>query len=323
MIMNAVHPNNIRTTGRFGAAGHLGCWAAFLGALLCLVCAPVVSAQPDRDTDAGSVGAEVDPAQIAPHPGDQGGSIVGWGSQIVGADLSGGFVAVAAGNRYSMGLKPDGSIVAWGDNIGLQCRLPEPNTGFVAFAGGGSHSLGLKDNSSIAAWGSNWDGQTDVPEPNTGFVAVAAGWDYSLGLKDDGSIVGWGRNRFGQTDVPEPNTGFVDVARGWWHGLGLKDDSSIVAWGRNYFGGQTEVPEPNTGYIAVTGGGYHSVAIREHGLGGAEAPAVDWDRNGVIDTRDVAAFLADWTAGEADFNGDGVTDSRDAADFVREWAEMR
>lgn len=34
-----------------------------------------------------------------------GGSIVGWGSQVVGVDLSGPFVAVAAGGWHSLGLK--------------------------------------------------------------------------------------------------------------------------------------------------------------------------------------------------------------------------
>ena len=44
------------------------------------------------------------------------GSIVGWGSQVVGVDLTKGFVSVAAGYQHSLGLKPDGSIVAWGRN---------------------------------------------------------------------------------------------------------------------------------------------------------------------------------------------------------------
>ena len=39
------------------------------------------------------------------------GSIVGWGEQVVGGDLSGGFVKVAAGSQHSLGLKQDGSIV--------------------------------------------------------------------------------------------------------------------------------------------------------------------------------------------------------------------
>ena len=45
------------------------------------------------------------------------------------------------------------------------------------------HSLGLKADGSIVAWGSNTDGQCDVLPPNTGFVAVAAGVWHSLAIK--------------------------------------------------------------------------------------------------------------------------------------------
>jgi hypothetical protein len=55
-------------------------------------------------------------------------------------------VAVDAGGRdHSLGLKSDGTIVAWGRNNDGQCDVPAPNADFVALAGGGYHSLGLKD----------------------------------------------------------------------------------------------------------------------------------------------------------------------------------
>ncbi len=117
------------------------------------------------------------------------GSIVGWGGQVVGGDLSTGFVAIAGGGYHSLGLKTDGSIVTWGGNGDGQCSVPEPNTDFVAVATGRDHSLGLKANGIIVAWGRNNYGQCGVPYPNTGFAAVAGGWGHSLGLKADGSIV--------------------------------------------------------------------------------------------------------------------------------------
>jgi len=102
-------------------------------------------------------------------------SIVGWGEQVVGVNLSDGFIAISAGDYHSMGLKADGSIVAWGYNWAGQCNIPPPNSGFIAIAAGGAHSLGLKEDGSIIAWGSNRDGQCDIPEPNSGFIAIAAG----------------------------------------------------------------------------------------------------------------------------------------------------
>ena len=67
------------------------------------------------------------------------------------------------------------------------------------------HSLGLKQDGSIVAWGDNWYGQCNVPEPNTGFTAIAAGGYHSLGLKQDGSIVAWGRNTYGEGVAPAGN----------------------------------------------------------------------------------------------------------------------
>src|SRR5436190_1277359 len=82
------------------------------------------------------------------------------------------------GVYHSLGLRADGSIVAWGNNGSGQCNVPAPNSGFAAIDGGGDHSLGLKADGSIVAWGSNGLGQCSVPAPNTGFVAVAGGWQH-------------------------------------------------------------------------------------------------------------------------------------------------
>jgi len=192
------------------------------------------------------------------------GSIVGWGGQVVGVDLSAGFVAVAAGCYHSLGLKSDGSIVAWGANWDGQCNVPTPNIGFVAIAAGEHHSLGLKSDGSIAAWGTNGYGQCSVPSPNTGFVAIAAGEYHSLGLKADGSIVAWGYNYYGQCSVPSPNTGFVAIAVGGRHSLGLKSGGSIVAWGYNYWG-QCDVLAPNSGFVAIAAGASHSLGLKSGG----------------------------------------------------------
>jgi len=122
-----------------------------------------------------------------------------------------GFVAVAAGYYHSLGLKADGSIVAWGLNDYGQCNIPEPNSGFIAVAAGDYHSLGLKADGSIVAWGLNDKGQCNLPSPNSSFIAISAGYQHSLGLKQDGSIVGWGSNTdyygkwIGQATPPEGN----------------------------------------------------------------------------------------------------------------------
>ena len=120
---------------------------------------------------------------------------------------TGKLTAIAAGPNHCLGLKPDGSIVAWGGNASGECNVPSSNRGFVAMAAGGYHSLGLKADGSIVAWGdpgADQDcGQTNVPCPNEGFVAIAASDLGSLALKADSSIAAWGLPHA----LPSPNAG--------------------------------------------------------------------------------------------------------------------
>ena len=48
------------------------------------------------------------------------------------------------GYEYSLGLKSDGTIVAWGDNEYGQGNVPEPNADFVAVAAGRRHGFGIR-----------------------------------------------------------------------------------------------------------------------------------------------------------------------------------
>ena len=142
------------------------------------------------------------------------GEINSWGVQVVVSESAlTDLVAIAVGGDHSLGLKSDGTIVAWGSNGYGQCNVPAPNADFVAVAGGDWHSLGLKSDGTIVAWGNNAHGQCDVPAPNADFVAVAGGWYHSLGLKSDGTIVAWGCNSDGQCNVPAPNADFVASRR--------------------------------------------------------------------------------------------------------------
>jgi hypothetical protein len=131
-------------------------------------------------------------------------------------------VALAAGFRFSLGLKADGSIVGWGENVYGQRDVPGPNANFVAVAAGASHCLGLRVDGSVVAWGWNSSGECSVPAPNTDFVAIAAGFRFSLGLESNGSIVAWGNNDFGQCRPPLPNTSFVAVSAGTHVGVAIR-----------------------------------------------------------------------------------------------------
>ncbi|MBK8232061.1 MAG: T9SS type A sorting domain-containing protein [Candidatus Eisenbacteria bacterium] len=172
-----------------------------------------------------------------------------------------GYIAVAAGAWYSLGLSADGAVTFWGLNEWGVGNLPSPNGPFESISTGGSHALALKPDGSIVAWGSNSHAQCDVPEPNAGFVGVSGGIYHSLGLKADGSIVGWGDNGHGECDVPAPNSGFVAISAGWRFSVGLKEDGSVVVWGSNLYG-EHNPPNPNLGFSAIGAGHSHAVALR-------------------------------------------------------------
>jgi alpha-tubulin suppressor-like RCC1 family protein len=82
-----------------------------------------------------------------------------------------GVVAVAAGARYTVALKTNGTVWAWGDNSAGQIgdgtsgtnRLApvqvEGLTGVVAIAAGGSHTVAMKGDGTVWVWGANSYGQ--------------------------------------------------------------------------------------------------------------------------------------------------------------------
>jgi len=137
-----------------------------------------------------------------------------------------GIQAVSAGGSYSLALKTDGSLLAWGDNddgqLGNGSIINQSTPVSVidaegiriidiqAVSAGNNHSLALKTDGTILAWGANYDGQlgdgtimdryNPVPvvdvagNPITGVQAVYAGGQFSIALKTDGTLLSWGYN---------------------------------------------------------------------------------------------------------------------------------
>jgi alpha-tubulin suppressor-like RCC1 family protein len=189
--------------------------------------------------------------------------LVTWGGVLLPIPVkepNRGFTAISrfrsgGGERGTLALKSDGSIVTWGTSG------PSPNTDFVAISAGSNYGLGLKSDGSVAAWGNNVYGQCDVPLPNRDFVAVVAGSDCSLGIKSDSSIVAWGSHQSGLCDIPAPNRDFVAVSMGVSQCLGIKSDGSIVSWGRYAIA----PPTLNKDFKAVVGGYLNGLALKSDG----------------------------------------------------------
>ena len=119
-------------------------------------------------------------------------------SGLGGNELNGQTIAI--GQRHSMAIKEDGTIVAWGKNNYNQCDVPSGLNNVVAIGAGFYHSLALKEDGTVVACGYNDYHQCDVPSGLNDVVAIQAGSKHSLALKQDGTVVAWGSNNSSQCD---------------------------------------------------------------------------------------------------------------------------
>jgi alpha-tubulin suppressor-like RCC1 family protein len=204
------------------------------------------------------------------------GSVAAWGTNDYGQATTPAeatnVIAVAAGGAHAIALRSDGTVVAWGRNSSGQAIPPAGLSEVVAIAAGSTHSLALRADGTVAAWGDDYYHQA-TPPPGLGDAkAIAAGGAHSLALKSDGSVVGWGDNSQGQTSPPTGLSGVVVVAAGGADSLALRDDGTVVGWGGNDSGERTP-PEDLSSVVAIAAGASHSLALRSDGV------AVGWGRN--------------------------------------------
>lgn len=141
-------------------------------------------------------------------------------------DSANTYTAISAGLNFSLAVKSDGTLWAWGDNHFGQLGIGDNNiktspapiqvgsgNGYTAISAGTSHALALKTDHSMWAWGDNSFGQlgddttnsSNVPvriDAGESYGAIAAGYYYSLAVRLDGSLMAWGNNIQGKPANP-------------------------------------------------------------------------------------------------------------------------
>jgi len=183
--------------------------------------------------------------------------------------LSNDFVEVASGSTFSIGLKSDGTVWAWGINNfgqlgnGTNIDSSQPVqvmnlANVVDVDAGNLHALALRSDGTVWAWGNNdygqlGDGSFDEQrspvqvEALSDVVQVEAGESHSLALISDGTVYAWGRNNHGQlgdgsktdSEVPiqtDTLTSISYISAGTYHNLAVKSNGRVYAWGENGYG---------------------------------------------------------------------------------------
>ncbi|HEY5912439.1 MAG TPA: immunoglobulin domain-containing protein [Verrucomicrobiae bacterium] len=177
-------------------------------------------------------------------------------------------VAVSAGGAFSLALRADGAVVAWGANDQRQTNVPPGLGNVAAVAAGDAHCLALRSNGTVVAWGSNTYGQTNVPVNLSNVVAIAATDLNSMALRSDGTAVAWGRIDYARSTGAVPGmdwNGITAIAAGQFHRLGLRQDGTVAGWLDYSDYNLNRVPAGLSNVVAVAAASRHSLALKADG----------------------------------------------------------
>lgn len=149
-------------------------------------------------------------------------------------------VDVAAGGSFSLALKADGTVTAWGSGAGATALPSLSNV--VAIAAGDNHALALKQDGSIVSWGTN-NNSVVSNSPITGnYFSIGAGVNVSFAIGTytgatpsniygtDGTLTTWGQyTSFGENLFFEdtPVQGLIQASAGNNFIVGVLADSTF------------------------------------------------------------------------------------------------
>jgi alpha-tubulin suppressor-like RCC1 family protein len=170
-------------------------------------------------------------------------------------------VAVAGGSGFSLALRGDGTVSAWGGATvsASATNLPAGLTDIVGIASGSGHALALHANGTVTAWGLDTSGQTNVPAGLSNVIAVTAGASHSAALRSDGTVAVWGvSGREAETNIPPGLFNVTAIDAGASQTIAVRADGTAVSWG-----GSTPLPVPPnlTGLTGAAAG--QSVELNE------------------------------------------------------------
>jgi alpha-tubulin suppressor-like RCC1 family protein len=204
--------------------------------------------------------------------------------------------AITAGSTYSLAMRSDGTVWAWGTNAfgnlgdGTNTARASPVkvsglTGVTKIAAADALSVALKFDGTVWDWGFNDSGQLgngtrkDSPVPVqvqglTGMVAIAAAGEHALAVGSNGAVWIWGDLSNGTgpytltPKVVSGLTGIVGVASAGNADFALKADGTVWRWIGDGTGGTDHAPAQVSGLrdiTAIAASGGHQLALDRNG----------------------------------------------------------
>lgn len=143
---------------------------------------------------------DIDPGPAGEPDTDIQGSVINFPAGIT-------FEKLSASPTHVLGLRYDGTVVAWGDNYYGQCNVPPGLNSVVQIdAGGGEYSLALKSDNTVVCWGG---AMCDELRPSVEYVKLSAHPSYYAGIRPNGRL-----DIIPDGYLAEPNTSrkFKDVS---------------------------------------------------------------------------------------------------------------
>ena len=175
---------------------------------------------------------------------------------------------VSAGELYSLAIKKDGTLWAWGRNAdgqlgdGTTTQRNSPvqigtATDWVGVYAGYAHSIARKSDNTLWSWGRNTSGQLGINSTavqqtpiqvgtDTNWQTVSVGRNHTVAIKSNGELWSWGSNIVGQLGLGNNTNQLAPVRVGldtWkaieagdYHIVAIKSNNALYSWGDNFSG---------------------------------------------------------------------------------------
>ena len=147
------------------------------------------------------------------------------------------FSEIAAGRRYTCGLRTDGTVACWGED--RDGRTDPVEGTFEHLSVGSDHACAIDERGHIRCWGQEIlgdRGRAIEDTPDGQFLSVTVATNTSCALDPGGYAVAWGSNYQQQAEIHGEGP-FQEVVAGGQTFCGIAADRTARCWGYHDWAG--------------------------------------------------------------------------------------